>query len=70
MDNSRYCLGEARLDSSQKYIFDQIIANFGIDMANNFLGCFTFADGIDQRPKVILHLPFSYKHNMLGISYV
>ena len=37
--------GDARLTAGQKYIFDSLITNFGVDLVNNIMGLFTFDDG-------------------------
>ena len=37
--------GNSRLTAGQKYIFDSLITNFGIDLVNNIVGLFTFDDG-------------------------
>jgi len=37
--------GNARLTPGQRYIFDKIITNFGIDIKDNIFGLFTFDDG-------------------------
>ena len=37
--------GNSRLTAGQKYIFDSLITNFGVDLVNNIIGLFTFDDG-------------------------
>ena len=37
--------GNSRLTAGQKYIFDSLITNFGVDLVNNIVGLFTFDDG-------------------------
>ena len=60
--------GNARLTAGQKYIFDSLITNFGVDLVNNIIGLFTFDDGgqakaIDAFKEARIGLTANFKFN-------